>query len=74
LVLRKLDPAIVTLCPAEPLEGLRDEITGGPLGATAAVEEVVVEFEAGGGFVAEDGGGTEVAVRLPPSVRGLVDG
>ena len=71
-----MDPAIVTLCPAEPLEGLRDEITGGPLGATAAVEDVVVELEveARGGFVAEDGAVTEGAVRLPPSARGLVDG
>jgi hypothetical protein len=76
LVLRKLDPAIVTLCPAEPLEGLRDEIAGGPLGATDAVDEVVVEsgVEAGGGFVAEDGVGAEVAVRLSPSVLGLVGG
>jgi hypothetical protein len=76
LVLRKLDPAIVTLCPAEPLEGLKDEITGGPLGAPAAVEEVDVEFEVevGGGLVAEDGAGAEVAVRLPPPAWGLVDG
>jgi hypothetical protein len=72
LVLRKLDPAIVTLCPAEPLEGLSDEITGGPLAVTAAVEEV--EVETGGGFVAVDGAGAEVGVRLPPPVRGLVDG
>jgi hypothetical protein len=72
LVLRKLDPAIVTLCPAEPLEGLKDVITGGPLGATAAVEEVDVGLE--GGVVAGDGFGAEVAVGLPPPVRGLVDG
>ena len=62
------------LCPAEPLEGLRDEITGGPLGATAAVEEVDVELEVEVGVVAEDGAGAEVAVRLPPPARGLVDG
>ena len=69
-----MDPATVTLCPAEPLEGLSDEITGGPLAVTAAVEEVEVEVETGGGFVAVDGAGAEVGVRLPPPVRGLVDG
>lgn len=67
-MLRKLAPAIVTVWPAEPLEGLKEEITGGPVGATAAVVEVEV------GVVPEDGAGTEVAVRLPPPVPGLVDG
>jgi hypothetical protein len=65
-----LAPAIVTVWPAEPLEGLKDEITGGPLGATATV----VEVEVSGEVVAEDGVGAEVAVRLPPLVRGVVDG
>jgi hypothetical protein len=70
--LRKLAPAIVTLCPAEPLEGLRDEITGGPLGATATVVDVDVELEVG--VVAEDGAGEEGVVRLPVPAWGLVDG
>jgi hypothetical protein len=71
-VLRKLDPAIVTLCPADPLDGLKDEIAGGPLGATAAVVEVEVEEEIG--VVAEDGALTGVPARLPPPAWGLVDG
>jgi hypothetical protein len=71
LVLRKLDPAIVTLCPADPLEGLKDEITGGPLGATAAVVGVDVGGEVG---VVVDGVEEEVAVRPPAPSRGLLDG
>jgi hypothetical protein len=65
LLLRKFDPAMVTLCPAEPLEGLREEITGGPLGASAAVEDVVVELEveAEGGFVAEGGEAVGLAIN-----------
>jgi hypothetical protein len=70
-VLKKLDPAIVTLCPADPLEGLTDEITGGPLGATAAVGGVDVEGEVG---VVVDGGEEEVAVWPPAPDRGLVNG
>ena len=66
----------MTLCPAEPLEGLKDEITGGPLGAMATVVVVVVEveLEAEVGVVAEDGFGGEVAVRLRAPVRDPVDG
>jgi hypothetical protein len=66
-----LDPAIVTLCPADPLEGLNDEITGGPLGATAAVVGVDVDGEVG---VVVDGVEEEVAVGAPAPARGLVDG
>lgn len=54
-LLKKFAPVIVTLWPAEPLEGLNDEITGGPLGATATVVEVEV--------VDEDEGAVEPAVR-----------
>jgi hypothetical protein len=61
-VLRKLAPAIVTLWPAEPLDGFKDEIIGGPLGATATVVDVEVESEA------------EEALRLPPPERDPVDG
>ncbi len=64
-VLKKFAPEIVMLWPAEPLEGLNDEITGGPLGATATVVEVEV--------VDEDGGAVEPAVRPGPPDRGLVE-
>ena len=63
---------IVTLCPGEPLEGLKDEITGGPLGATAAVVEVEVDEEVG--VDVEGVVGAEVAVRPPAPERGLVNG
>jgi hypothetical protein len=62
-----LEPMTVTLCPAEPLEGLNDEMTGGPPGATATV--VVVEPEAEAGVVVED---EPLVPCFPP--RGLVDG
>ena len=65
LPLKKLAPAIVTLWPAEPLEGLNDEITGGPLGATATVVEVEV--------VDDNGGAVDPAVRPGPPDRGLVE-
>src|SRR5271155_712390 len=32
-------------CPAVPLDGLSDEMTGGPPGATTTVVEVVVELD-----------------------------
>ena len=64
-VLKKFAPEIVMLWPAEPLEGLNDEITGGPLGATATVVEVEV--------VDEDEG-MEPAVPPGPPDRGLVEG
>jgi hypothetical protein len=56
-----LAPDTVTLCPAEPLAGLSEEITGGPAGATATVVVVVVEGVVG--VVAGD-----------PPFRGCVDG
>jgi hypothetical protein len=62
------------LCPAEPLEGLKDEITGGPFGATATVVDVEVEREVVVGVVAEDGAGAEAAVRPLPPEWGPVDG
>ena len=54
---------MVTLCPAEPLAGLNEEITGGPAGATGTV----VEVEVGGGDV---GVFVEGAVPLRGSVCG----
>ena len=42
VVLKKLAPETITLCPAEPLAGLSEEITGGPAGATATVVDVDV--------------------------------
>jgi len=62
-VLKKLAPAIVMLWPAEPLEGLNDEITGGPSGGTTEVEVEVV---------GEEGLDAEPVVRPPPRDRGLV--
>lgn len=60
---------MVMLCPAAPLEGLNEEMAGGPLGATATVVgvEVVVEADVE----------VEVEVELPapcPLPRGLVAG
>jgi hypothetical protein len=64
-VLKKLAPAIVMVCPAEPLEGLNAEISGGPAGATATlVVEVVVDDE----------GGAEVLVEPPPADERGPDG
>ena len=60
-MLKKLAPDTVTLCPGEPLAGLSAEITGGPAGATATVEGVVV--------FGEEVVGDEVA-----PLRGCVDG
>ena len=46
VVLKKSAPVTWMPCPAVPLEGLSDEMTGGPLGAaTATVVEVVVELD-----------------------------
>jgi hypothetical protein len=42
-LLKKLEPETVTLCPADPLAGLNEEITGGPAGGTATVVEVELE-------------------------------
>jgi hypothetical protein len=66
LVLKKLEPAMVMLCPAAPLEGLNEEMAGGPLGATATVVgvEVVVEVEVD----------VELPAPCPLPRRGLVDG
>jgi len=63
LELKKLAPETVTLCPAEPLAGLNEEITGGPAGAA----DTVVVVEVGGGDVVGD-----VAGELP--LRGWVCG
>jgi hypothetical protein len=63
-VLKKLAPAIVMVCPAEPLDGLNAEISGGPAGATPTlVVEVVVED-----------GGAEVVVELTPPGERWPDG
>jgi hypothetical protein len=64
-VLRKFAPAMVMLWPAEPFEGLNDEITGGPFGATATVVDVEV--------VDEDEGEVVPAVRPRPPDRGPVE-
>ena len=61
-VLKKFAPEIVMLWPAAPLEGLNDEITGGPLGARTTVVEVEVVDE-----------GVEPAGRPGPPDRGLVE-
>jgi hypothetical protein len=44
-LLKKLEPETVTLCPADPLAGLNEEITGGPAGGTAPGVDVEVEVE-----------------------------
>jgi hypothetical protein len=58
-----LAPETITLCPAEPLAGLSEEITGGPAGATATVVDVDVV-------------GVEVVGVVAPAapLRGPVDG
>jgi hypothetical protein len=61
LVLKKLEPATVTLWPAEPLEGSSAEMTGGPPGATAAVLDVAELDELG-----------EVLVEVEPPLPALV--
>ena len=62
-MLKKFAPDTVTLCPAVPLAGLSEEITGGPAGATGTVVDV-------------DGVGAEVlgAVAPPAPLRGLFGG
>jgi hypothetical protein len=42
-LLKKLEPATVTLCPADPLAGLSEEMTGGPAGGAAAVVDAELE-------------------------------
>ena len=63
LVLKKLEPATVTLWPAEPLEGSSEEMTGGPPGATAPVLEVAELDEV-----------VEVVVEVAPPLPAFVDG
>jgi len=58
------------LCPAEPVEGLNEEMTGGPAGATATVVEVEVVVE----VVFEDGVALGRVASLAPARRGFVDG
>ena len=69
LELKKLAPEMVTLCPADPLAGLNEEITGGPAGAMPTVVEVDVEV--GEGDVGDVG--VEAGVDAP-LLRGWVDG
>ena len=59
LELRKLDPATTMACPADPLAGESEEMTGGP---PAAGTVVVVEVE------------VEEVVPCPPPLRARADG
>jgi hypothetical protein len=80
-VLKKLAPETITLCPAEPLAGLSEEITGGPAGSTATVVDVdvagvnVVGVVAGAAPLREPVGGEwDGTVVCPPDGVACPDG
>jgi hypothetical protein len=70
-VLKKLAPATVMLCPAAPLDGLRDAMVGGPPGETAAVVGVDVDADLDGAVVPDV---LWCAAPLPAPVVGAPDG